>query len=350
MPNEKQRWVPGKPSRRGFLRAVGGGSLASLAGCLGGGRSARSGGDGSDEGWTPVTILAAGSLQHALEHGLDPAVDVPVRIEAHGSATVARLVAEGQRDPDIVTVADTALFDAPLSPPWHSVFASNAVVLAYNPDTEGGQRLAEAGTEQWYEPLLEGDVSLGRTDPDQDPLGYRTLFVLELASRYYDGVPKLHEHIPRREQIYPETGLLSQFETGSIDAAVAYRTMAVERGYEYVDLPAQIDLSDPDYVDDWYSTVSYELPSGQEVQGGVISYGSTIRTPRDASVSVFDVHTTGSYLEESGFLLREGFPRYEGEVPVAVQQATSESTSSRSGRPTRTPELSGAVTDGTTQL
>jgi hypothetical protein len=42
-----------------------------------------------------VAILAAGSLQHALENGLKPAVDVPVQVEAHGSATVARLIDEG---------------------------------------------------------------------------------------------------------------------------------------------------------------------------------------------------------------------------------------------------------------
>lgn len=315
-------------TRRNFLGAVG---LAGVAGCTG-----RSGGGGggvpstsaataraskSSGQSTTVAILAAGSLQHALQHGLQPAVDVPIEVEAHGSAAVARMIAEGQRDPDIVTVADTALFDEPLSPPWHSVFTSNAVVIAYNPDTEGGTRLAEAGTERWYEPLVEGDVRLGRTDPDQDPLGYRTLFALELASRYYDDASNLTETVLRREQIYPETGLISQFETGSIDAAIAYRNMAVERGYEYIALPGQIDLSSPAYAEEWYSTVSYTLPTGQEIEGGVISYGSTIRKLSDAALAVFDVHTTGDYLADAGFLLRDSFPRYEGDVPAAVREA-----------------------------
>jgi molybdate/tungstate transport system substrate-binding protein len=189
-----------------------------MAGCAGGGTTARA----SDGGRSlTVAILAAGSLLHALESGLEPTVDVPVEVEAHGSATVARLIAEGKRDPDIVSVADTALLVDPLSPPWYSVFASNAVVVAYNPDREGGRRLAEAGAERWYEPMLGGETRVGRTDPDQDPLGYRTLFTLELASRYYDDAPDLVERIPRREQIYPETALISQFETGAIDAAFA---------------------------------------------------------------------------------------------------------------------------------
>jgi molybdate/tungstate transport system substrate-binding protein len=268
-----------------------------------------------------VAILAAGSLQHALEQELKPAVDIPIEVEAHGSATVARLIAEGKRDPDIVTVADTALFDSPLSPPWYSEFTSNALVLGYNPDSDGGQRIADTGADGWFEPLLAGDVRLGRTDPDQDPLGYRTLFMLELASRYY-GVPNLGERILSRDQLYPETALTSQFEIGSIDAAILYRNMAVERGYDYVTLPDEIDLSNPDFTDDWYSNVSYTLPSGQTIRGGLISYGSTIRKMSDAALSVFARHTTGEYLEQSGFLLRDSFPAYTGDVPESVLEAT----------------------------
>jgi molybdate/tungstate transport system substrate-binding protein len=295
--------------RRAFLSAVG---AVGLAGCTGGRTGARA-----------VAILAAGSFQHALETGLKPAVDVPIRVEAHGSATVARMVAEGQRDPDIVTVADTALFADPLSPPWYATFTSNAVVLAYNPETAGGRRVAEA--ERWYDPLVAGDVRLGRTDPDRDPLGYRTLFTLELASRYYDDAPALREVIPDRRQVYPETALLGEFETGSIDAAFAYRNMAVERGYDYVDLPAEIDLSNPAHADR-YATVSHTLPGGREIRGDPIAYGSTIRRSSEAARSVFATHTTGDYLDESGFLRRDAFPRYAGEVPAAVRAATSDGT------------------------
>jgi molybdate/tungstate transport system substrate-binding protein len=309
-------------TRRRFLRTASLAGLAGLAGCTGSGATGSTGGlDGSRS--ATIALLAAGSLQHALERGLKPAVDVPVRVETHGSTTVARMIAEGQRDPDVVSVADTALFEAPLSPSWYSVFASNAVVLAYNPDTEGGRRIAAAGNDRWYEPLAEGAVDLGRTDPDQDPLGYRALFALELASRYYDDAPALREIVPGRGQVYPETALLGQFETGAIDAALAYRNMAVERGYEYVDLPDQVDLSNPAHESEWYSTVSYTLPNGRQIRGGLIGYASTIRNMSDPALSVFDVHTTGDYLASSGFLLRERFPSYTGTVPDAVREATA---------------------------
>jgi molybdate/tungstate transport system substrate-binding protein len=326
------------PTRRGFLRAAGFSGLSGLAGCVGSSATGSTGGLDGNRSPT-VALLAAGSLQHALERGLRPAVDVPVQVETHGSATVARMIAEGQRDPDVVAVADTALFESPLSPPWYSVFASNAVVLAYNPDTEGGRRIAAA--DRWYEPLAAGEVALGRTDPDQDPLGYRALFALELASRYYEGAPKLRETVPRRDQIYPETALLGQFETGAIEAALAYRNMAVERGYAYVDLPAQIDLGDPDYAEEWYSTVSYTLPSGQEISGGLIGYAATIRKQSDAALSVFDVLTTGGYLEESGFVLDDRFPTHTGAVPDAVEELAADGQSGSIGQPSLSTAVSG---------
>jgi molybdate/tungstate transport system substrate-binding protein len=325
-------------TRRRFLLTAGTATVAGTAGCIG--ESSR-----DERRSTEIAVLAAGSLQSALANGLEPAVDVPVEIEAHGSATVARMIDEGQRDPDIVSVADVALFDEPLSPPWHSVFTSNSVVIAYNPETDGGERLAEAGAERWYEPMVDGDVNVGRTDPDQDPLGYRALFVLELASRYYDGASNLRERILRQDQIYPETSLISQFETGSIDAAIAYRNMAVERDYEYIELPDRIDLSNPQYAEEWYSTTSYTLPSGREIQGGLVSYGSTIRHMSDAAVSVFDVHTTGGYLEEHGFLLREQFPAYTGDVPQRVRRATDNSGENRSRLGGPRKELSSTVSD-----
>lgn len=296
-------------SRRSVLSAVAVG-LSGVTGC-----SAVIGGD--DGRPVTVSILAAGSLNNALENGLRPSVDSTVAIEAHGSAEVARLVADGQKDPDIVSVADVALFDSPLRPDWFAEFATNSIVIAYNPDTDGGQRLADAGTEHWYRPLLSEDVAVGRTDPDLDPLGYRALFVLELATEYYGTDTDLREEIPRREQIYPETQLVSQFETGSIDAAIAYRNMAVDRGYEYIDLPAEIDLSEPSHTDA-YETATYELPSGKVVRGGLISYGSTIRHRSTAVLDVFVEHVTGQYLDEFGFVVPDGYPRFTGNAPDEV--------------------------------
>lgn len=261
-----------------------------------------------------VSILAAGSLNNALENGLRHDVDTAVEVEAHGSAQVARLVADGAKTPDIVSLADVALFDALVKPAWYAEFATNSLVIAYNPETPGGKRLAAAGPDEWYRPILDGSLKLGRTDPDLDPLGYRTLFLLELATDHYDLDVDLRTSIPRREQVYPETQLISGFETGGIDAAVAYRNMAIERGYDYVELPAEIDQSSPAFADE-YADVTYELPDGTVVRGRPISYGSTMLRESDAVRDVFEAHISGPYLESFGFGVPDEYPRYTPHAP-----------------------------------
>jgi molybdate/tungstate transport system substrate-binding protein len=152
------------PTRRAVL--AGTASLAAgLAGCSGvSGRS------------RPVSVLAAGSLQNALTEGLREAVDADLTVEAYGSRQAAQLVAGGQRDPDVLALSDVALFESVLSTSWYAAFASNALVVAYNPDTEAGRRVPAA--DRWYEPLLSPSFRLGRTDPALDPLGYRTLLLV----------------------------------------------------------------------------------------------------------------------------------------------------------------------------
>lgn len=267
-----------------------------------------------DHATTIVSVLAAGSLNNALEHGLNPNVDGSVQIEARGSAELARLIAEHRKDPDIVAVADPALFDSPLHPEWYAEFATNALVLAYDTSSPRGHRLANAGPDDWYTVLKSDDMQLGRTDPDLDPLGYRSLFMLELATEYYDTPWDLREVLPRRDQVYPETQLVSQFETGGIDAAIVYRNMAVERDYEFIALPSAIDLSDPAHAAD-YQAATYTLPSGKTVTGGVIAYGATIRHASPIVREVFDVLTTGSYLDEFGLGVPPTYPHYTGNVP-----------------------------------
>lgn len=265
-----------------------------------------------------VSMLAAGSLNDAIENGLRSTVDHSLHAEARGSAEIAHLVADGTRDPDVVSLADVSLFDAVLDTDWYTEFASNAIVLAYNPRTAGGRRIADADRSEWYRPLLDDDVSLGRTDPDLDPLGYRTLLTLDLATDHHDTAVDLRAAIPSPDQRYPETQLLAQFETGGLDAVFAYRNMAAARGYDYVDLPTAIDLSDPAHASR-YRTTSYTLRDGTVVDGDVIRYGATVRTDSEAAREVFHRHVTGSYLESFGFVVPEAYPQYQGDVPASIR-------------------------------
>ena len=261
--------------------------------------------------------MAAGSLLNAFTESLPEETSHEIEVEAYGSARVARMIAEGQRDPDVVALADTALFDSLLEADWYTVFTTNAMAVAYNPDTAGGRAVRDA--DRWFEPLLDGRARLGRSDPELDPLGYRTLFALELAADHY-GREGLAGDVLARNQIYPETQLLAQFETGSVDAAFVYENMAVERDYPFLDLPADIDLSDPGRTDA-YAEVSYELPDGTVVQGAPIEYGARRRTDSSAATDVFEtmVESAADYLGPHGFVVRSDYPIHEGNVPDAIR-------------------------------
>lgn len=279
--------------------------MIGLAGCV----SLGSPGSTDD----PVEILAAGSLQRTLGDGLAEAVNVPISVEAHGSVTAARLVAEGQRDPDVVVLADVALFDSILDAPWSVTIATNALVVAYA-DRPDHHPVATAN--HWFEPVLEGTVSLGRTDPELDPLGYRTVFAFDLGSELYER-PDLKRELLDASSIYPETSLVSRLESGAVDAAVVYRNMAVERDYPNVDLPSAIDLSDPERE---YGGAHYDLGNGTTVHGTPIRYGARARRADERVRRVFATLAEGTVLDAHGFRTPDPLPTGRGEVPAAFAE------------------------------
>ncbi|GCF15506.1 ABC transporter substrate-binding protein [Haloarcula mannanilytica] len=289
-------------TRRAVLAALGSG-IAATAGC---------GAFGQER----VDVLVAGSLQNAASETLQSGTDVSLAVEARGSVQAARLVADGKRDPAIVALADPALFDRVMDTDWHAVVASNELVLAYNPQTDGGARVADA--DPWYGPLRGDDVSLGRTDPTLDPLGYRTLFVLDLAADYYDE-PGLADAVLSPDQTYPETQLLAQFETGAVDAAFVYRSMAIERDYPFREFTPEIHLGDPAHAER-YQAASYELSDGTTLTGSPIEYGAVRRDDDGAARTAFETVLASDWLAPHGFTVREAYPRLVGDVPSTVTQ------------------------------
>ena len=275
-------------TRREVLAAgVAGAAASTLGGCLSGAPTGT------------VSVLAAGSLQRALDSRLIDRVDGEVTVESHGSAACARMVREGLRDPDLLVLADPALFEG-LADRYTS-FATNALVVAYDPETAGGRAVRDA--DRAYDALLDGEVRLGRTDPDADPLGYRTLFSLRIAETLW-GRP--YTNALDSGQLFAETDLLAAFETGSLDAAVVYRNMAADHGVAFRELPPRLDFSAPAWAET-YATQSYGLPSGRTVRGAPIEYGASRRTAGANVDAAFETLVAGEWLGR-GFEIPPSFP------------------------------------------
>jgi molybdate/tungstate transport system substrate-binding protein len=162
---------------------------------------------------------------------------------------------------------------------WYIVFAANRMSIAY---TDRSQFADEIDGGNWYQILQREGVRYGRSDPDQDPCGYRTLMVWQLAEAYY-GIPGLYDKLygAKNQIIRPkEVDLIALLESGDLDYAFEYSSVAAQHGLNYVALPPEVNLSDEEFSD-FYAAAEVEV-AGREPgttitkKGKPIVYGVTI--------------------------------------------------------------------------
>lgn len=212
---------------------------------------------------------------------------VTFETEAAGSRTTARKVSELGRQADLVMSADYTVIDNLLIPDfadWNIRFARNTMVIAY---TDQSQYADEINSDNWYEILTRDRAVYGHSDPDADPCGYRTLLVWQLAEKHYDEpglYDRLVEHCPPENVRPKETDLIALLQSGDMDYAFEYRSIAVQHGLKFLELPDEINLSMVEQAD-FYSQATVDI-SGKEpgttmtIAGKPIVYGVTI--PKNA--------------------------------------------------------------------
>lgn len=233
-----------------------------------------------------LTIFHAGSLSlpvRELSKTFEEANSgVRILSEAAGSLHSARKITELGRNCDIMLSADHYVVSSMLIPryaSWNIHFATNELVIAFRDESAYASVIS---SETWPEILLRQDVIIGRSDPDADPCGYRTVFAARLAEEFY-GRPGLADSLLDKDTEYirpKEVDLVALAETGVIDYMFQYRSVAIQHGLRFLELPDEINLSSPAMADR-YATVSYMVPGeapGQrtEVRGSYISYSGTV--------------------------------------------------------------------------
>ena len=199
------------------------------------------------------TILAfnAGSLARPLRTALDSFAareQVEVRQESAGSLETARKLTELGNIPDVIALADEEVFSQLLMPShvsWYARFAHNRMVLAYTDKSRGA---SEITGDNWWQVVRRPGVETGRSDPQLDPNGYRTLLVLQLAERHYAQpglAAQLLQAMPARNVRPKEADLVGMLQAGEFDYIWSYESMARNLGLRFVRLPDAIDLSSP---------------------------------------------------------------------------------------------------------
>jgi molybdate/tungstate transport system substrate-binding protein len=271
-----------------------------------------------------MTVLVADSLIlpfQEIEKSFEiknPGIDVLT--EGHGSIQVIRTITEIGKEADIAIVADNQLIpllmyrtqkpdnSGPYSD-WYIKFATNSLGIAYTP-----QSLDAAGItiDNWYRIMSRPEVKIGLADPLIDSLAYRALMCVQLAQDYYqdstlfdrffsgsfklplkvekgDDVTIIHipEALkPADERIVMRSynlQVLALLESGNVDYAFEYESVARQHGLKFLKLPPEINLGSPGFVQS-YRKVSVKMDFQRfasvmpEFLGDQIVYAATIPT------------------------------------------------------------------------
>lgn len=219
-----------------------------------------------------LTVTYAGSMGVVMDNGLGPDFSkknhVDYQGQGQGAYGMARLLASKKVVADVfVSITPgpiEVLKQAGLVDQAQPV-ASTRMVIAYNPKSRFAQQFAQSGDNNktpWWKILSEPGLRFGRTDPTSDPQGQNIIFTLKLAERYYQQ-PGLASTIMgdliNPQQIAAEGGLLARLEAGQVDAASGYESATRSAKLPYVVLPDPINLSNPDYSQQWYDKVNFTL-------------------------------------------------------------------------------------------
>ena len=198
---------------------------------------------------------------------------------------------------------------------WSMAILRSRTALLYSPRSRFADdfEAARIGRLAWYDVLQRPGLVLKRPDPTVDSGGYRAIFVFELAEKHYR-IPGLKQRIigidNNESQYFDRTKDYPLLRNGSIDATVQFVTNALVGGVPYINLPEEVDQSDPALAD-WCATVSYMNPRGQTFQGAPAFYGVTILTAAEnaagaeAFVRFLLSESSLNKLERAGFLRTE---------------------------------------------
>lgn len=205
-----------------------------------------------------LIIYRAGSLTRAfqpIETAFTCQTGIQLKVVAMGSVDAGRQITAGGQACDLYAPADYQDIDLFMKPAGYAnfdiVFAHGRMVLAYSasglaarkpPIAEPGQSKAVAN---WYEILTMPGVSIGGGNPFLDPGAYRAPMIFQLAEAYYK-VPNLYnnmlEHLVSSGQ---GAALGKQFDFQFTYEHNARATATGNPDYRYVELPDEINMSDP---------------------------------------------------------------------------------------------------------
>lgn len=252
-------------------------TLVLAISCAGRGSSVK---DSVSEISGDLIIFHAGSLSRPFKAIADSFSklypDVRILAESSGSIDAARKISELGRDCDIMASADYTVIDNILIPEFATDnirFAANEMAIVFNEKSRYG---SEINARNWKEILLKQDVTYGRSDPNADPCGYRTLLVLQLAGADTENFLKKDKRFVRPKEV----DLLAMLDVNAVDYIFLYKSVAVQHKLKYLELGDSVNLSQP-LLNSWYSKAEVKVRGSALgdtllIKGEAMIYGLTI--------------------------------------------------------------------------
>ncbi|MCA1915272.1 substrate-binding domain-containing protein [Methanospirillum hungatei] len=234
----------------------------------------------------PVSIET--QVEGYIELFKDKYPDIPViPVKTNGTGDLVSLVQNNESGYDVLIVPDYVSFEKGLMPSyitWDIRYGNCAMVLSYTPESAYADMIT---SENWYDVLSQEKVTTAIVHPDADARGWRSLVTLSLADDHYEK-PIFETIIP------PESGITRmESENGTIVSAVNphshgnflvlnttteafdytknstvdytlnYQGGAYQHGLSMINLPEEIDLSIPEFQENYWS-VGVETGSGMK--------------------------------------------------------------------------------------
>jgi molybdate/tungstate transport system substrate-binding protein len=227
-----------------------------------------------------LIIFHAGSLSLPFKTIADSFMkihpEVVILSEASGSIDAARKITELGRDCDIIASADYAVIDKLLIPEFASEnikFAANEMAIVFN---EKSRYSSIINKDNWKEILSRKDVFYGRSDPNADPCGYRTLLTWQLAKVDMEKFLSKDTRFIRPKEV----DLLALLDVNALDYIFIYKSVAVQHNLKFIELGDSVNLSNS-ALNDWYATSSVEVRGSSpgetlKINGEAMVYGIAI--------------------------------------------------------------------------
>jgi len=284
---------------------------------------------------SPVLHVAlAGTMEQIISRQIGPAFTAAtgydLDVTRAPSVALANRIAAGELKPDVYISSDANVMELVMGPAnndrsrWYLPILRSRTVILHSPQSRFNSDFESVreGKLPWYEVMQRPGLVLKRPNPAVDSGGYRAIFVFDLAERLYQ-LPGLKQRVLGDDhndaQYFDRTKEFPLIRDGRIDAFLTYITNALLEGFPFLDLPEEIDQSNPS-MQKWYETASYTNPRGQTFRGAYAAYAVTI--PVAAASPAAAEAFVRLLLSEKGMTMfeRAGFQRFN-ELRVAGDHA-----------------------------